>query len=683
MAEFINPYTFVPLVPAPERGEPAGHAFMAEDRFSGVLKITLTARTPLLIGGFVNKETGAQELPHRCTPDRTPIIPGSGLMGAVRSLHEALSGGCLRVLNADWVPVHRHPANLAETSRVGLRLAVVDKVDGQGVAESVKLCDDWVWIPAELLPAGEGRLPRTGDKVDYQPVPGKSARWPVDAVGGVSTRRVLRAQSETFPEGVAQGSIVRVGELGPVSGQVQVLLITDTNARHAEQPYFTAGRVGADARSCVIPPETWKNYLEVIAGADDLRPESLSGTGGKEPPWDRVKPQYEEVRWPPQDGDQIAERLPVRSYLYPGQPVWVRVDAETGMVSEIRLSELWRYQGDGPVGDRAGDAQPCTDAERLCWSCRVFGSADTGGRGAGDLAVQNSYRGHVRIDDLVAVGDVAPLTWHLAPLASPRPSAGQFYLDNTGRPRVARKDTRAASTWGSVADDRDLRKIRGRKFYWRTEEPEKGPVPRGQRRAHQSAAMSKDVVLFPAGTRFEGRVCFDNLSLGDYGSLLAALDPRRMGETGPGWDGAVSSVGGGKPFGFGAVTIDVTPGQVQTAAVRYLGADGQRPDPGEAVRAFHAGVPQPVRRTWDALRHVLSFGFVPDDKVWYPPGTTRGAVKGDEDFDKSFEFFGITTGIELKNEKRQLVVLPDAADSAGGQVLDSRGDVRPQGRDRR
>src|ERR1700677_4860175 len=218
MAEFVNPYTFVPPARVPERGEPAGHAFMAEDRFSGALKITLTARTPLLIGGFENKETGEQELPHRWTPDRTPIIPGSGLLGAVRSLHEALAGGCLRVLNTAWVPVHRHPANLAETSRAGLRLAVVDKVDEKGVPGSVKLCDDWIWIPAQLLPAGDGRLPRTGDKIDYQPMPGKSARWPEGALGGVSTRRVLRAWSEATQEGVTQGSIVRVGELGAVRG---------------------------------------------------------------------------------------------------------------------------------------------------------------------------------------------------------------------------------------------------------------------------------------------------------------------------------------------------------------------------------------------------------------------------------------------------------------------------------
>lgn len=686
MAEFINPYTFVPLVPVPERSEPAGHSFMAEDRFSGVLKITLTACTPLLIGGFVNEETGAQELPRRHAPAREPIIPGSSLMGAVRSLHEALAGGCLRVLNTDWVPVHRHPANTNETTRADLRLAVVDRVDGQGVPGSVRLCDEWIWIPAQLLPSDDGRLPRTGDRIVHQRGPGKPASWPEGALGGVRARRTVRVRSDRVPQGLVPGDIVRLGGMGPVTGEGWILLVTDTNARQSAQPYFVAGRVGPDARSCAIPPQIWKDYLEVIAGADDLRPESLSNAGGKEPLWDPAEPRYDVVCWPPQDGGhgqaQIAERLPVRSYLYRGQPVWVRVDQETDEVSEIRLSQLWRYQGAGQVGDRVGEAQPCVDAERLCWSCRVFGSADTEGRGAGDLAVQNSYRGHVRIDDLVAVGEVTPLTWHLAPLGSPRPSAGQFYLNNTGRPRVAGKDARAASTWGSVSDERGLRQIRGRKFYWRTKEPEHGPAPRGQRRAHQSASMSKEVVLFPAGTRFEGRVCFDNLGIGDYGSLLAALDPRWMAETGPGWDDAVSSLGGGKPFGFGAVRIDVEPEKVQTAAARYLGDAVPQPDPAEAVRAFHERVPEPVRQTWDALRHVLGFGFVPDERVWYPPGTAPGAVKGSEEFDRSFEFFGITTGIELKDEKRQMVVLPDAADSAAAQLLDSRGDIQRQGRGR-
>ena len=40
--------------------------------------------------------------------------------------------------------------------------------------------------------------------------------------------------------------------------------------------------------------------------------------------------------------------------------------------------------------------------------------------------------------------------------------------------------------------------------------------------------MSSDAALIPAGTVFTGRVCFENLSAADYGSLLAALDPRLL-----------------------------------------------------------------------------------------------------------------------------------------------------------
>ena len=165
----------------------------------------------------------------------------------------------------------------------------------------------------------------------------------------------------------------------------------------------------------------------------------------------------------------------------------------------------------------------------------MFGSADTEGRGADDLAVQDSYRGHVRVDDLLAAAEVEPLSWHLAPLASPRPSAGQFYLDHTAVPparRMAGKDTRPAATWGSVADTPGLRPVRGRKFYWRTTDPTRGQFPRGRYREHQSGELGSEVALIPAGTVFTGRVAFDNLSLADYGSLLAALDPRLLAGAG-------------------------------------------------------------------------------------------------------------------------------------------------------
>ena len=89
----------------------------------------------------------------------------------------------------------------------------------------------------------------------------------------------------------------------------------------------------------------------------------------------------------------------------------------------------------------------------------------------------------------------------------------------------------------------------------------------------------------------------------------------------------------------------------------------------EAVEAFLNTVTEAARVTWPALRHALEFGFIDDAKVWYPPGD---GSRGDQDYDKSFEFFSHTTGLRLQGDRyRDLVVLPDAAESAVRQELDS------------
>jgi len=634
------------------------------------LQVRLTARTPLLIGGFSRRDGDGQEapdVPRRA--DGTPMVPGSGLLGAVRSVHEALAGGCLRVFDTERVPVHRHPANTSVTQ--DLRMAIVLDVNEEGRATRVALCDRWIWIHKDLLPGDADRLSCTGDRL----------RVPEDAAVDSGNRKVLLPRTEKNPGGVSPESVARVSEMDARLADSWVLLVTDTGARSAKMPmYFAAGKAGPDAVRCEIPPDTWELYQEVVAGSNDLRPARLRAAGhadGKEPAWGSRPPEYEDVKWPPQpddsaDGQQvIARRLMARSYLHRGQPAWVRLDGRS--VTEIRLSQLWRYRGAHPAGDRAGDAVPCPrpDTGDLCWSCRVFGSADTSGRDPDDIAAQRSYRGHVRFDDLVAEAGFEPVAWHLAPLSAPRPSAGQFYLDHTAVPdrrRRAAKDTAPAATWGSCADEGGARPIRGRKFYWRTTGPDKGEHPRGERR-HQSDTQTRDVALVPAGAVFAGRVCFDNLSLEDYGSLLAALDPRRLNSVDSlDWGGVVTSVGGGKPFGFGAVSIEVTPERVQTAPGRYLGRAEDVPAAADAVRAFRAQVPQPVSATWRAMRNVLTFGFIADDLVWYPPGS---GIKGDAAFDRSFEFFSHTTGLKLKDKVRDLVLLPAADGPPHSQVLDS------------
>jgi hypothetical protein len=70
----------------------------------------------------------------------------------------------------------------------------------------------------------------------------------------------------------------------------------------------------------------------------------------------------------------------------------------------------------------------------------------------------------------------------------------------------------------------------------------------------------------------------------------------------------VISVGGGKPLGFGSVSIDIEPMLVQTAQVRYLGADRHEADPRRQLT--------PVK--WvSRMRNIARIG-IPDTAVASP-----------------------------------------------------------------
>jgi CRISPR/Cas system CSM-associated protein Csm3 (group 7 of RAMP superfamily) len=677
VAEFVNPYAFAPFADPPVRRAPAGHGALTAGSCSGALSVTLRARTPLLLGGF---GPDGKQVPRRA--DGRLMIPGSGLLGAVRSVHEAMAGGCLRVIDRHYTPVHREPASSEVTK--GLRLAMVLAVDAAGRPLRVSLCADEVWVFRELLavPAG-ARPPATGDRLRYE---GK----PVSSAG----RYVL-----------TDGAVTVTAGLSAAEDGSWVLLVTDTQARDETKPaYFAAGRPGDGVAA--VTDRAWASYLRRVDGTRDMqrlrqaRRDDDGRHGARHRPGDEPVPdQFVDVLWPPPneetpeaDAAVIGRRLAVRPYLRVGQPVWVRLIGPelAQQVTEIRPALLWRSEGRIPVAERVGQAGPCEEADRLCWSCRIFGSADVAGRGD-EVSVQQAYRGHVRVEDAEVVGDSSPglVQWELAPLASPKPSAGQFYLTGpasaAGRMAKADDPLGPAATWGSIADPAgQVRRIAGRKFYWRTADPTGGEQPRGRARRHQSGEMTRSVELVPAGAELSTRVAFDNLRLADLGSLVAALDPRRLWSVTGEHGDYVISVGGGKPFGFGSVTATVELTQLDTARSRYLGeaGDGLAAEDSsgeevldEAVRAFLAEVPAAVSGRWAALRHLVTLGYVPDDLVWYPPGS---GSKGEAKYDRGFDFWRLTSGVQLSKERRPLVGLPDPARGPDRQVLSTPERSKPE-----
>lgn len=682
--EFVNPYTFVQLPkedpPEDWRSAPPGHGELKPGRWSGVLEVKLTARSPLLLRNVYDGADG--RFPIRKLPgfDRpVPYIPGSSLAGTVRSLHETIAGGCLRVFNGEFRPGYRDDVHGSDTqSRTGWRLALVEEVDERGAPSQLTLCkNEPVWVESAVLHqalGGPEKL-RSGARVTVVSQPERSS---------------LNRLEVTSPDGEVK------------AGGRSVVLVTDAGTRRKTRKnpqggpslrgrYFCAtGELEDRQLKVTLPDEVWDTYLDAVDGTDDMRRARMRTN-----PQDRQDDKPIRVLHPNPKGERLlGKRDPARRELRPGQVVWVRQETSGDgvLVKEISWSVVWRHAGgQAKAKDRVPEhlKKACESWESLCPSCRLFGSADTHGAKDGP-ARQSAYRGHVRFGDAVPSEAYEPKEEWLPPLGAPKPGSGQFYLTrNDGQENNTASDQSKPPLreWGSELDEKAPRKLRGRKQYWLTESPETRPYFRARsaddkvfhdlyKRDDGENKMLARGQSVGIGAVFTARVWFENLSLGELGGLLSALDPGqllhaydRKDEERPLYGLAV---GGGRPLGFGTCTTRVTVVEADQAESRYLGEPGTALDVDAAVAAFRKAAPKELRdNIWKRqLTKVLRLDWAPADRVWYPPADILPSPHDDtldpKVLKSSFTFWQETTGGRAKSTTYPYRQLPNAAAPSPG-----------------
>ncbi|RMH68697.1 MAG: hypothetical protein D6683_16650 [Actinomyces sp.] len=617
---FVNPYTFVglPDPTAMQRRRPAGHDRLPPDRLSGRLLVTWRAKAPILYRRPApNGSWSAWQHEGRYG------LPGSSIKGAVRSVHETLFGGCMRVVDLDAVAVHREPATINR----GV-LAVVRDHDPTSDRLTVELCDDHRWIRHDVLVqvlGGPDRI-RTGARLSIRSRPDRT--------------RLER------DEHLSAAGISADGDW--------VLHVTDVAARHRKRPvWFVAGHLSGETR--IIGDDKLQDYRREAAGSDDER-RGLEGDVA--------------VR----RGKTLGWRQPVRRDLPPGTVIWLRRDDD-----RIARATIWRRSGKHPVRERLDRAWwPCgAEVEReeenkevhrhsdeLCPTCRLFGSAgdeaphNGAERGADRRAI--NYRSHIRFGPALA-DDVTPRRLDLAPLGTPNISSGQFYLQPPRDKQVTRAEREVPlARWGSRADRPEPRPIRGRKYYWH------GVNDRHDKRPHHSDEMTASVEVLPKRTELSATICFSGLTPIELGQLIAAIDPARVltDRRPPGHDHSdpgpvLTRLGGGRPFGFGSVEVtSIEVADLHTASSRYTGGPDPVLDVDELVRAAVEATPGPIRAVWPQAAAALSHRWVPAESIWYPPGAPW-TQKGTQEFDEAFRFFGLTDGRYYPNrDNHPLVCLP-------------------------
>ncbi|MGH3529191.1 MAG: hypothetical protein ACRDQ6_18055, partial [Pseudonocardiaceae bacterium] len=574
---FVNPYTFVPFPSAePQRIRPHGHMGNGQ-LWSGVLHLTITAHSPVLVRMDKPVDGGKPELPSRPgAAARQEIIPGSSLHGAMRSLHETLTGSCLRVFDSMFVPVYRDTAS----NTADLRLAVVSRVDQEGRPDEFQLC-------------------APGNPITH--------RVHQDVL---ERHHGLDSGAEVHVTQDADGKVI---DAQPRPGGGWIVFISDAGARVADKPYHAAVRkltsepiAGPDRDSAV-----WQEYLRSLDGADDLRP-AKQGEGPV-----TVTFRYQPPRGAAPRDIIVGRRHRASPKLVVGQPVWVRLDGQQ-RITRLQLAQIWRQTGQYPAEKRLpppgkhGGLGACSSCRGLCPSCRLFGSADTNEDGTPrpSYADQQSYRGHVRFSDAVPTGPVEPLEITLPPMGSPHPGSGQFYLvsdwDLVGN-GTRRTPLRA---WGATPETPpgQPRRLRGRKFYWHTPGDHQ---ERGNARAHQIEKHPDQVqpaVAFPAGTRFTATLTLIDVDKVQLGSLLATVQPGSV----LGGDDLMVHLGGGQPLGYGSCTITVETGEDgRVSRLWRSGSRYRKPEPDDTLdlaadrddllTAFRGSGDRADPKTWGAL----------------------------------------------------------------------------------
>lgn len=579
------------------------------------------------------------------------FIPGSSLHGAIRSLHETLSGSCLRVFDPDFVPVYRDVASA--NLRQGWDLGVVDKIDPAGRPTNLIRCGDTRWVPLTTL-------------VHAMPAPGvvtTGQRFKLSEQG-FATQYGRQIYDET-----ASATLDPNGEW--------VVLVTDDGARQIQYPYYCAvGRLPATTQPMALTDRAWHEYLRAVEGAKQW-------FAGETPP--NFEAERQRLAQPGISiGDVLGDPKLVRGHgrwlrprrwFHEGQVVWL-APSKGRLVDGMALSYLWRTAGQGSTGKRLPDGfHPCHDPDWLCPSCRVFGSADV--RDVSEhgvdrrLAEQRSYRGHVRVlDAMLESGGALDETVELPAMGSPRPGSGQFYLDDPKHSEEELIYQKPRSRWGTP-DPLQPRRLRGRKFYWNTDP--RADERRQRWRKHDHAPGDKKVELIAAGSTYRLDVVFDGLTEAEIGGLIATLQPDRVFATRQqplpypvtGDPEYAIHVGGGKPLGLGSCQVQDLKVVADSVESRYLGVEQPVLDPAALIAAFAADRSD---AGWQDLAAALHTDHIDSRIVSYPTARpwddSDGTCSGKHQHE-AFKWFQQTTGEDLtESRERPFVPLPSVSDIA-------------------
>ncbi|MCL2455401.1 MAG: RAMP superfamily CRISPR-associated protein [Micrococcales bacterium] len=625
MTDFVNPYNFISL---PPRDQPAladsdpcserPRGAYAPDTYSGVIPISLTARTPLLLMDQPRGEPYdvSRHLPRQVRTRRraddpdVPLLLGSSVRGMLRSAYEAITSSRFGVFDKDSRSVPG-AVRLRPQSALDMRMGYVSRVDSGGRPElrvvmaltpdddlrpeDKRSSDGLVsHIDAPSLPIELGR--RFAESEGLQP--GRLDRMEVTAqlvlrhhqrVGPNAAYTFWQAESLTGPSGTTVP-----GEAQPSARVANLdVRITVRGIIHWTGSKFINRK--KDER--IVPCEVLEGSGDVFFRVFTIDPEHTAELRWS---WDAVCQSFRDAH---ENDDTTSARFRADhgSYIWDtrswklerGRTFHCRPSRKFTDAELSRFDEVERRPdandiafltpaliGREPFTRSAWELldplhRPASRIEALSPADVVFGWVPQGDQPNDGRQSQTGWKGLLQVDPpwLRSSAETAISEdlgeehgMELATLAEPKTSQYRFYsasrrADGEPQPSGEKQPRSADQGFTSTSE------LRGRKVYLPHPDRfvgDEGPAeqknpawadritdgsevpphlrPRGSRSPKVEVNVRDWVV---PGTEFRTEIRFAHLTETELGALLWILK----------LEGSVFGLGGGKPLGFGSVSV--------------------------------------------------------------------------------------------------------------------------------
>ncbi len=519
--KFVNPYNFIPL------GSEKAEQSRTKGDYTGVIEYSVLTKTPL----FIPNTSTDQAFPSGVSDHKSydffsyedltgtnadrpcprPVIPGSEMRGMFRSLYEIMTDSCMSALDDDVILSKR----TAEVYKAGL---LQRTGSGKSAAYQLIGAEDCIW-----------RTKGKNSTVDEE-------NW--DALKYYNRECYIQ---EKFPEG-CRVSFELMGNRGrgkPVALRVKKMSAQENvRVRGRMTGYVIKGEKGPEQKPGRNRAPSQKHCCHIFmpkkgkAIRSSLKQEMEN--------LDNILKMYQKNKADGNNGYVEYERELRRFKNGEGEEFFPVYYSEEGGFLWLSPASITREAYSNRLKDLAGSYRSCSQKEKLCPACALFGT----------LGKEFAVSSKLRFADLECEeqdtyqGYYEPVTT-LYPLSSPKLNNMEFYV----------KRPKGAVFWtydyyldakGKLHANRP--EINGRKFYWHQMDMN---LPSGVEKTNQNMTVRP----LKKGVSFHGKLYFRQISEKELKQLIWLLN---------GGDGAELSekqygyrLGAAKPFGLGSIAVCV------------------------------------------------------------------------------------------------------------------------------